>query len=75
MTFILKLTGHKKELQVFVSLSSCNKVGLQLPRFKTHTQSPDLVLQKAHLNAMTPFSNDNPWLKISRYTNFVNKKI
>ena len=69
MTFILKLTGHKKELQVFVSLSSCNKVGMQLP------QSPDLVLQKAHLNAMTPFSNDNPWLKISRYTNFVNKKI
>ena len=75
MIFILKLTGHKKELQVFLSLSSCNKVGMQFPRFKTHTHLPDLVLQKAHLNAMISFSNDNTWLKISRYTIFVNKKL
>ena len=32
-------------------------------------------LKEAHLNVMIPFSNDNTWLKISWYTNFVNKKL
>ena len=63
MIFILKLTGHKKNYKSFLAFTPVTKLEC------------NLVLQKAHLNVMIPFSNDNTWLKISWYTNFVNKKL